>query len=116
LKAKEAEGGHVLLKEEVTEEDIAKVVSAGREFPSPASRRESARSWSKWRSVSWIASSGRNKRSGLSNAVRRARRPAGRKSPHRFLHVSRPTGVGKTELSKALAVLFDDERARFAST
>jgi ATP-dependent Clp protease ATP-binding subunit ClpB len=49
----------------------------------------------------------------ISNAVRRAR--AGLQDPHRpigsFLFLG-PTGVGKTELSKALAAfLFDDEQA-----
>ena len=67
-----------------------------------------------WRTRSASASSGRRRRCvAVSDAVRRAR--AGISDPDRptgsFLFLG-PTGVGKTELAKALAeFLFDDERA-----
>jgi ATP-dependent Clp protease ATP-binding subunit ClpA len=42
----------------------------------------------------------------------RARRPAGPEPADRLVPVPGPTGVGKTELTKALAeFLFDDETA-----
>ena len=67
-----------------------------------------------WRTNSPSASSARPRRcSAVSTAVRRAR--AGLQDPHRpigsFMFLG-PTGVGKTELTKALAeYLFDDENA-----
>jgi ATP-dependent Clp protease ATP-binding subunit ClpA len=48
----------------------------------------------------------------VSNAVRRARRPAGSQPPIGSFIFLGPTGVGKTELARALAeFLFDDEQA-----
>jgi len=103
-----------ILTEEVTEEDIAKVVSSWTHIP--ISRlQEGERS-------KLVAMEGRlgerviGQRSAVeavSNAVRRAR--AGLQDENRpigsFLFLG-PTGVGKTELSRALAeFLFDDENA-----
>ena len=49
---------------------------------------------------------------GLDRGAAGAGGPAGSQSPDRLLHVPGPTGVGKTELTKALAAfLFDDEAA-----
>jgi ATP-dependent Clp protease ATP-binding subunit ClpB len=72
----------------------------------------------RWRRSSAAASSARRGRRAVSNAVRRAR--AGLQDPNRpigsFLFLG-PTGVGKTELTKALAeFLFDDEPRWSAST
>ncbi len=103
-----------LLKEEVTEEDIAQVVSSWTHIP--VSRlQEGERS----KLVSMEIRLGdrvigqRKAVQAVSNAVRRAR--AGLQDENRpigsFLFLG-PTGVGKTELSRALAeFLFDDENA-----
>ena len=114
LSAKDENGNdNVLLKEEVDEEDIARVVSTWTGIP-----------------VSRLGSGEREKLvhleeilhqrvvgqdeavKAVSEAVIRAR--AGIKDPNRpigsFIFLG-PTGVGKTELAKTLAeVLFDDER------
>ena len=114
LSVKDKDGNeNVLLKEEVDEEDIAKVVSTWTGIP-----------------VSRLGSGERDKLvhleeilhqrvvgqdeavKAVSEAVIRAR--AGIKDPNRpigsFIFLG-PTGVGKTELAKTLAeVLFDDER------
>ena len=103
-----------LLKEEVTEEDIAKVVSTWTGIP--VSRLQEGE---REKLVQMEARLGdrvigqRTAVTAVSNAVRRAR--AGLQDENRpigsFLFLG-PTGVGKTELSKALAeFLFDDEGA-----
>ena len=80
----------------------------------PADGRRSPEAASTWRSGCTSASSARTRRSTRSsNAIRRAR--AGLQDPNRpigsFLFLG-PTGVGKTELARALAeFLFDDEQA-----
>jgi len=107
-------GGTPMLKEEVTEEDIAKVVSAWTGIP-VSNLRESERE----KLVRMEDRLGdrvigqRRAINAVSNAVRRAR--AGLQDEHRpigsFIFLG-PTGVGKTELSKALAeFLFDDEHS-----
>ena len=104
------------LREEVTDQDIAAIVSKWTGHP----RRQDAagrdgRSSSTWRRTLRSASSGRSEAvDAVSNAVRRSRaglgdetRPIGS-----FLFLG-PTGVGKTELARALAeFLFDDEIQR----
>ena len=71
-------------------------------------------SWSAWRTFSTSGSSARTRRSAaVANAIRRSR--SGLSDPNRpigsFLFLG-PTGVGKTELARALAeFLFDDERS-----
>ena len=107
-------GGRQMLKEEVTEEDIAKVVSAWTGIPVTNLRegeREKLVSMENRLSKRVIG----QKRAihAVSNAVRRAR--AGLQDENRpigsFIFLG-PTGVGKTELSRALAgFLFDDERS-----
>ena len=80
----------------------------------PPAWRASWRSSSTWRSGSTSGSIGQDEAiEAVSDAVRRAR--AGLKDPRRpigsFLFLG-PTGVGKTELARALAeFLFDDEQA-----
>ncbi|MBC7979706.1 MAG: ATP-dependent chaperone ClpB [Armatimonadetes bacterium] len=103
-----------MLKEEVTEEDIARVVSSWTGIP--VSRLQEGE---KQKLVSMEARLGdrvvgqKKAIKAVANAVRRAR--AGLQDENRpigsFLFLG-PTGVGKTELSKALAeFLFDDEGA-----
>ena len=105
---------HPLLKEDVDEEDIAQVVSAWTGIPVARmlegerakllkmEERLRLRVVGQDEAVASVADAVRRSRSGLSDP----RRPIGS-----FLFMG-PTGVGKTELCKALAVfLFDDERA-----
>ena len=87
---------------------------AGPAFRSTACSKARRKNSCAWRSRSASASSARPRRSKpCRRAVRRAR--AGLQDPHRpigsFMFLG-PTGVGKTELTKALAeFLFDDEAA-----
>jgi ATP-dependent Clp protease ATP-binding subunit ClpB len=111
--AKERQDG-VLLKEEVTEEDIAKVVASWTGIPVSRlqeGERQKLVSMEK-RLAERVVGQG-DAIKAVSNAVRRAR--AGLQDENRpigsFMFLG-PTGVGKTELSKALAeFLFDDEGA-----
>ena len=104
----------VLVKEEVTSDDIAEVVSAWTGIP--AGRLLEGESAKLLRMEDAIGERVKGQRAAVravSDAVRRAR--AGIADPNRptgsFLFLG-PTGVGKTELAKALAAfLFDDERA-----
>ncbi len=103
-----------LLKEEVDEEDIAQVVSAWTGIP-VAKMLEGERSkLLKMEDRLRMRVVGQDDALRVvSDAVRRSR--SGLSDPHRpigsFLFMG-PTGVGKTELCKALAeFLFDDERA-----
>ena len=106
--------GHSFLREEVTEEDVAQVVSrwtgipvakmleseTGRLIEMEARLRERIVGQSE--AIAAISNAVRRSRAGLSDEAR----PIGS-----FLFLG-PTGVGKTELARALAVfLFDDERA-----
>jgi len=110
----ELQGGHALLKEEVDEEDIAEIV--GRWTGIPVSRlmegeiaklikmeeRLHDRVIGQDEAVSAVANAVRRNRSGLSDP----NRPVGS-----FIFLG-PTGVGKTELARALAeFLFDNEQA-----
>ncbi len=105
---------HRLLKEEVTEEEVAKVVSKWTGIPVTRLITEEAK---KLETMEYTL----NKRvigqqeaiSAISRAIRRAR--AGISEENKplgsFLFLG-PTGVGKTETARALAeFLFDDERA-----
>jgi len=103
-----------LLKEEVTEEDIAKVVSVWTGIPVSNLQEGERQKLVKMedRLVERVVGQGQAIKA-VSNAVRRAR--AGLQEENRpigsFMFLG-PTGVGKTELSKALAeFLFDDENA-----
>ena len=110
----ELQGGHPLLKEEVGEEDIAEIVSRWTRIPvSRLMEGEVAkliqmegrlhdRVIGQDEAVSAVANAVRRSRSGLSDP----NRPVGS-----FIFLG-PTGVGKTELARALAeFLFDDEQA-----
>ena len=112
LTAKQEDGG--LLKEEVTSEEIAEVVSAWTGVPVSKMMQGELdklknleaelhkRVVGQDEAVSAVAAAVRRSRAGLSDPSR----PIGS-----FFFLG-PTGVGKTELAKALAdCLFDDERA-----
>src|ERR1700688_1968426 len=108
------QGGHALLKEEVDEEDIAEIVSRWTRIPvSRLMEGEAAkliemdqrlhdRVIGQDEAVNAVANAVRRSRSGLSDP----NRPVGS-----FIFLG-PTGVGKTELARALAeFLFDDDQA-----
>ncbi len=103
-----------LLREEVTEEDVAKVVASWTGIPvSRLQEGERAKLVQMEKRLGARVIGQRQAVDAVSNAVRRAR--AGLQDENRpigsFLFLG-PTGVGKTELSKALAeFLFDDEGA-----
>jgi len=109
---KQADG--TILKEEVTEEDIAKVVATWTGIPvSRLQEGERAKLVKMEERLMERVVGQQQAIKAVSNAVRRAR--AGLQDENRpigsFLFLG-PTGVGKTELSKALAeFLFDDEGA-----
>ena len=108
------EGGTAMLKEEVTEEDIAKVVAAWTGIPLSNLRQSEREKLLKMEERLGARVIGQREAIvAVSNAVRRAR--AGLQDEDRpigsFLFLG-PTGVGKTELSRALAeFLFDDDGA-----
>ncbi len=106
--------GTTILREEVTEEDIAKVVSTWTGIPvSRLQEGERAKLVKMEERLMQRVVGQQQAIKAVSNAVRRAR--AGLQDENRpigsFMFLG-PTGVGKTELSKALAeFLFDDEGA-----
>jgi ATP-dependent Clp protease ATP-binding subunit ClpB len=103
-----------LLREEVTEEDIAQVVSSWTGIPVSRLQEGERQKLVKLEDHLHERVVGQDAAiKAVANAVRRAR--AGLQDPHRpigsFIFLG-PTGVGKTELSRALAeFLFDDEHA-----
>ncbi len=103
-----------LLREEVTEEDIAEVVSNWTHIPVSRLQEGEREKLVKLEKHLHLRVVGQDEAiKAVANAVRRAR--AGLQDPNRplgsFLFLG-PTGVGKTELSRALAeFLFDDENA-----
>ena len=114
IEEKIKEGGNRLLREEVTEEDIAQVVSSWTHIP--VSRLQEGERQKLVRleehlhqrvvgqdtAIKAVASAIRRARAGLQDE----NKPIGS-----FIFLG-PTGVGKTELSRALAeFLFDDEQA-----
>ncbi len=103
-----------LLKEEITEEDIATVVSRWTGIPAARMLEAEAAKLSRMEEDLEVQVVGQNQAVNLvANAVKRSR--AGIADPNRpigsFLFLG-PTGVGKTELSRALAeFMFDDPDA-----
>jgi ATP-dependent Clp protease ATP-binding subunit ClpB len=103
-----------MLKEEVSEEDVAEVVSAWTGIPvSRLMEGEMAKLVHLEEALHRRVVGQDEAVEAVSNAIRRSR--AGLSDPNRpigsFLFLG-PTGVGKTELARALAeYLFDDERA-----
>ncbi|RPF72002.1 ATP-dependent chaperone ClpB [Aurantiacibacter spongiae] len=103
-----------LLREEVTEDDIASVVSRWTGVPMEKMLEGEREKLLKMEDALGRRVIGQEDAvKAVSRAVRRAR--AGLQDPHRplgsFLFLG-PTGVGKTELTKALAAfLFDDDQA-----
>ena len=112
IAAKETEGKNQLLREEVTEEDIAEVVSSWTGIPVSRLQEGEREKLLKLEEHLHLRVVDQEKAiKAVSNAVRRAR--AGLQDENRpigsFIFLG-PTGVGKTELSRALAeFLFDDE-------
>ena len=103
-----------LLKEEVTEEDVAQVVSRWTGIPITRLLEEEAKKLEKMEETIQKRVIGQREAiEAVSNAIRRSRagiseekRPLGS-----FMFLG-PTGVGKTELARALAeFLFNDENA-----
>ncbi|MGP1587844.1 MAG: ATP-dependent chaperone ClpB [Treponemataceae bacterium] len=103
-----------LLRTEVTEEDIAKVVSTWTGIPVSKMMASEAKKYLELEKVLHERVIGQNKAvSAVSDAIRRNR--AGLSDENKplgsFLFIG-PTGVGKTELAKTLAdFLFDDEKS-----
>ena len=103
-----------LLREEVTQEDIAKVVSTWTGIPvTRMLQTEKAKLLQMEDQIHRRMINQSEAVTAVANAVRRSR--SGMQDPNRpigsFIFLG-PTGVGKTELCKALAeFLFDDERA-----
>lgn len=113
-KLEELQKDQKMLKEEVDEEDIAEIVSKWTGIPVTRLMEGEIEKLIHMEDRLKQRVVGQDEAiSVLSNAIRRAR--AGLQDPNRpigsFIFLG-PTGVGKTELSKALAeFLFDDERA-----
>jgi ATP-dependent Clp protease ATP-binding subunit ClpB len=114
LEEAEAQQGSAMLNEAVTEEDIAGVVSRWTGIPVDKMLEGERKKLLRMEESLKARVIGQDEAvTAVSNAVRRAR--AGLQDPNRpigsFLFLG-PTGVGKTELAKALAAfLFDDEQA-----
>ena len=108
------QSGQRMLKEEVDEEDIAAVVSKWTHIPVSRLMEGEVQKLIQMESRLHLRVIGQDEAIvAVSNAIRRAR--AGLQDPNRplgsFLFLG-PTGVGKTELARALAeFLFDDEQA-----
>ena len=110
----EKQQGGRLLNEEVTEEDIAQVVAAWTGIPVSRMLEGERQKLVKMEERLQLRVIGQSEAiKAVSNAVRRSR--SGLQDPNRpigsFIFLG-PTGVGKTELARALAeFLFDDESA-----
>ena len=113
-KLKQFQKNRPILKEEVTEEDVAKVVSRWTGIPVTRLLEEEAKKLERMEEILQKRVVGQDQAlKAISNAIRRARagiseekRPLGS-----FMFLG-PTGVGKTETAKALAeFLFNDENA-----
>lgn len=111
---KKLQSSRRILKEEITEEDIAEIVAKWTNIPVARMLEGEAEKLARMEEELQKRIIGQNEAVELvSNAVKRSR--AGVADPNRpigsFLLLG-PTGVGKTELTKALAeFMFDDEKA-----
>ncbi len=112
--AKIQKGGQHLLKEEIDEEDIAKVVSRWTGIPVSKMLESEVNKLSRAETELKKRVAGQDEAiESVSNALRRSRAGISdeKKPIGSFLFVG-PTGVGKTELAKSLAeFMFDDENA-----
>src|SRR4051794_3206534 len=110
----ELQAGHAMLKEEVDEEDIAEIVAKWTGIPVSRLMEGEMTKLVRMEDELHARVVGQDDAvTAVADAIRRSR--AGLSDPHRpigsFLFLG-PTGVGKTELARALAdFLFDDERA-----
>ncbi len=110
----ELQAGHKMLKQEVDEEDVAEVVAKWTGVPVSRLLEGDVAKLVKMEDVLHERVVGQDVAvSAVANAIRRSR--SGLSDPDRpigsFLFLG-PTGVGKTELARALAdFLFDDERS-----
>jgi ATP-dependent Clp protease ATP-binding subunit ClpB len=106
--------GQRILKEDVDEEDIAKVVARWTGIPAQRMLASEAKKLSDAETVLTKEVVGQDEAiKAVSNAIRRSRAGINeeKKPIGSFLFVG-PTGVGKTELAKAIArFIFDDENA-----
>jgi ATP-dependent Clp protease ATP-binding subunit ClpB len=111
---KKLQSSRRILKEEITEADIASVVSRWTGVPVSRMLEEEAEKLSRMEEVLTQRVIGQKEAvEKIADAIKRSR--AGISDPNRpigsFLFLG-PTGVGKTELSRALAeFMFDDEKA-----
>jgi ATP-dependent Clp protease ATP-binding subunit ClpB len=113
-KARSGESGQRLLREEVSQEDIARVVSTWTGIPVSKMLSSETAKFLELEKILERRVVGQDKAiAAVADAIRRNR--AGLSDPNRplgsFLFVG-PTGVGKTELAKTLAgFLFNDEKS-----
>ena len=110
----DSKSGHRMLKEEVDEEDVARIVSKWTGIPVSKMLESEVKKLINMEERLRLRVIGQDEAlERVANAIRRSR--AGLSDPKRpigsFIFLG-PTGVGKTELARALAeFLFDDERA-----
>jgi ATP-dependent Clp protease ATP-binding subunit ClpB len=110
----DSKSGHRMLKEEVDEEDVARIVSKWTGIPVSKMLEGEVKKLINMEERLRLRVIGQDEAlEHVANAIRRSR--AGLSDPKRpigsFIFLG-PTGVGKTELARALAeFLFDDERA-----
>jgi ATP-dependent Clp protease ATP-binding subunit ClpB len=110
----DSKAGHRMLKEEVDEEDVARIVSKWTGIPVSKMLEGEVKKLITMEDRLRLRVVGQDEAlERVANAIRRSR--AGLSDPKRpigsFIFLG-PTGVGKTELARALAeFLFDDERA-----
>ncbi len=114
VRLKELQSGSAMLKEEVTEEEVAEVVAAWTGVPVARLLEGEMQKLTRLEELLHERVIGQDEAvSAVASAIRRSR--AGLSDPDRpigsFIFLG-PTGVGKTELARALAeYMFDDERS-----